>query len=598
MFETILGIILLALPFLAVNLFSDKKKGFIYVLFFSLLFQTALAITTQFFGVFYYNVVMCCTLFADIIVLFVCFLIKIKNRQKFVFNFQKIDWVVFAVIIISFLTLFQVHYNYTGKINLATDQVVSYHEVEHMKYVYPYFSDEWYAVSLIEGSINSHSLPIKNILTNNTPFLNLELFFHSFLAEIFVILNLNVLTQYTLVSNFINTLIIVLIYIFLRISKVSALASGVSSLLALYIACGANLPGLWHLIPFTLGIVIFLISACFMEFNDVKMAIASMLLASFFYPPLIPFFAIAILGFLFFKINLTKQNIFRIVIGLILLFIFSVLGFYALSASPLQEMVNYIISRLFFTSFVAPSITQLYFYRVIPLPVILFAIIGLYFIYKNKKWIFAELTLCAMMWLFYSLTVNRFFIEYERMVIFTSIIAVIISGFGLKFIEDEIKKEFQKKGEDFLKITEISIIFIFLLLVPYYTQGRNWGNFILVNPSNNVISYPKSPANNYLTEDDLRVFKDIKGKKFLSISWKGTVIGVATGNYPVVSKAGTISIGQEITIDDFLNSDCAGKTYIARLTKVEYVYMPAFECVEFQKIDESQEGLVLYKVVF
>jgi len=595
MFETILGIILLTLPFLVINLFSDKKRGFIYVLFFWLIFQTALAVTTQFFGVFYYNVVLCCTLFADIIILFAYFLIRIKNKQKLVFNFKKIDWVVLAVIIISFLTLLQVHYNYTGKINLATDQVVSYHEAENMKYVYPYFSDEWYAVSLIEGSINFHSLPIKNILTN-TPFLNLELFFHSLLAGIFLILKLDVLTQYTLVSIFINTLIIALIYVFLRISNVSRLASGVCSLFTLYIACGANLPGLWHLIPFTLGIVIFLISICFMEFNSVKMAVASMGLACFFYPPLIPFFTVAVLGFLFFRIKPTKQNIFKIAIGLILLFILSVLGFYALLASPLKDLVNYIVSRIFFTSFVAPSITQLYFYRVIPLPAVIFATMGLYFTYKNKKWIFTELIFCAVVWFFYSLTVNRFFIEYERMVIFVSIIAVIISGFGLKFIEEEIKKEFQKKGEDFLKIAEISVIFIFLLLVPYYTQGTNWKNFILINPNNNIISYPKSPANNYLTTDDLRIFKDIKNKKFLSISWKGTVIGVATGNYPVVSKAGTISIGREITIDDFLNSDCAGKTYIARLTGVEYVYMPKFDCLGFKEMDKSEEGLVLYKV--
>jgi len=595
MFETILGIILLVLPFLAVNLFSDKKRGFIYVLFFSLLFQTALAITTQFFGVFYYNVVMCCTLFADIIILFAYFFNKIKNRQKFVFNFSKIDWVILAIIIISFLTLFQVHYNYTGKINLATDQVVSYHEVEHMKYVYPYFSDEWYAVSLIEGSINFHSLPIKNLLTN-TPFLNLELFFHSFLAEIFVILNLNALTQYTLVSIFINTLIIVLIYIFLRVSKVSNSAAGISSLLALYIACGANLPGLWHLIPFTLGIVIFLISACFMEFNDVKMAIASMLLASFFYPPLIPFFAIAVLGFLVFKINLTRQNIFRIAIGLILLFIFCVLGFYALSASPLKELVNYIISRLFFTSFSAPYFPKINFYNVVPIWAILLAIFGIYFIYKDKKWIFSEFIFSVIAWLLCSLTIHRFFIEYERIVVFTSIIVILISGFGLKFIEEQIKKEFQEKGKGFLRITEISVIFIFLLLIPYYTQSQNWEKFVLINPGSNAMGYPRSPANNYLTDDDLRIFKDIKNKKFISLPWKGTAVGVATGNYPIVTKEGTVSVGKESWVSDFLNADCEGKTDMAKNWKLDYAYLYDFDCLNFEKIDEGQEGLVLYKV--
>lgn len=579
------------------GLFSDKKRGFIYVLFFSFLFQAVLGILTQIFGIFYYGVAVGCTLIADIILFSIYLKIRLKNKKGFLFNLNAIDWVIIIVALISFLSLYQVHYNYTGKISLATDQGVSYHEVKNMVYPYPYFSDEWYAVSLVEGSIDNHSLPLKNLL-NNSFFPNLELFFHSFLAQMILLLGLNPLLHYTVLSIFLNTLIVVLVYLFLRISNISKLTAGICSLLALYISCGANLPGLWQLIPLNLGIIIFLLSLCFMEFRDIKMVFLSIILASLFYPPLIPFYFIGLLTFLFYRIRISKEHLFEIVsrVVLSLFFIIPVL-YIALMLSPLAEMTNRIFSRIFFTSFMAPLMPQLNFYNIIPVPAFLLSVFGLYYVYKKKKRILlSELILGVIFWFFYSFTVTRFFVEYERVVIITSIIVIIISGFGLKQVEDYIALKFEKNGPRAVKLTEAVVLLAFLLLIPIYTKAENWKKLVSINPVSKEITHPKSPANNYLAQDDIRIFKNIKNKRFLSLPWKGTVVGIATNNYPILTKQGTISIGSEDVLANFLQADCQGKETIARELNLDYIYIYSFNCPGLYKIDESRENLVLYRV--
>lgn len=593
MIQLIAGIILLAIPFILIDLFSDKKKGFIYVLFFLLLFHTILAVLTQALGIFYYWLVLAITALADLILL--AFYFKVKSKDKSPFRFPKIDWILLIVIAISCSTLYQVHYNYTGKINLATDKTISYHEVENMEYVYPYFSDEWYAVLLIENSITSHSLPIKSF--GGAFFFNFEMFFHSLVAEIMLILGLNPLTQYTLVSIFANILIIVLAYLFLRISNISKPVSAICSLSVLYITCGANLPGIWNLIPVHSGILFSLIGFCFMASDNFIMAALSSLPVIFFYPPLFVFYGLALLVFSVSKFQkIIKKHVEVTIYTIIVILLALPVVYIILLISPLSDFTKYIFSRVFYTSFYGPNITSINFYNIIPWPIILLALVGLPQVFKTKKWLFSVFLLGAIFWFFYSFTINRFVIEYERVVFFASIIIAIISGFGLACLEGYLKQKYKNFIPILLKYAEIIAIIIFLGLIPFYTQRENWATITLENIFNGAKSYPKAPANNYLTEDDLRIFKDIKNKKFLSIPWKGTVIGVATENYPILTKQGTISIGDEKTVDIFLSSNCDGKKNIVKKNKIDYVYIDDFNCPGFEKIDKSKEGLILYKI--
>jgi len=397
MLNFIIGLILVAIPFVLLGLFSDKKKGFIIILFFLLLFHTFLAVLTQALGIFYYWLIISISALADFALLIFYF-----YKKKPAFRIPKIDWVLLLVMAIAALTLYQVHYNYTGKINLTTDRVVQYHEVKNMKYIFPYFSDEWYAVSLIKHSINSHALPLRDNLNNNF-FFNLEMFFHSLIAEIMLVLDSDPLTQYILISMFFNILIIVLVYLFLRINNISKLVSAIASLSVLYITCGANLPGIWHLIPVHLGIIFSLIGFCFLASNSIFMAILSLFLVFLFYPPLILFLGLGVLAFLFEKFFKEKRNLFKIIsYSLIALFLLIPVTYIILMLSPMAGFIDYIFSRVFYVSFYGPNLTNINFYNIIPWPIILLALIGLPFVFKQKKWLFYVFLLGVCFWFFYS----------------------------------------------------------------------------------------------------------------------------------------------------------------------------------------------------
>ena len=293
-----------------------------------------------------------------------------------------------------------------------------------------------------------------------------------------------------------------------------------------------------------------------------------------------------------------------------------------------MEIFNYI----FYRSFTGNFIPQFYFYNIIPWPAIFFSAIGIYFVFKNKKWLLYQLVLGIIFWIFYSFSSLRIIIGYERVVFFTSIIVVLISAFGLEEIKKVIFLSLRGRSEAtdvaiqsyrlprrpykifdllaprndsseivsfWLAMTlQIIVILLFVLAIPFYTQNQNWEKLILKNPIIKANSIPMPPANNYLTQEDLELFKNIKQKRFLSAPWKGTVIGTATNNYPVITKGGTITMSSDNPdlYNQFLNFECEKKGRIAKEKNIDYIYSRAFSCQNFQEINKSSEGFVLYKV--
>ena len=102
------------------------------------------------------------------------------------------------------------------------------------------------------------------------------------------------------------------------------------------------------------------------------------------------------------------------------------------------------------------------------------------------------------------------------------------------------------------------------------------------------------PASEYLTADDLFIFKKINKTNFLSLPWKGLTIGSATENYPLETKPSFIT-NKKLSYPVFIGSNCDAKKDLAISHRISYVYSSAFTCPNFQEYAVSRENLHLYK---
>ena len=595
MIQTVLGLVLLASPFLLINKFEEKKLGFCHILSFVIVLQLFIAVITQAFQIFTYPIIL-----AINTIIFFAVIAKTDFRkilQGLRPNLRKVDWVLILVLIIGFIHLFSVHYNYSGEITTAT---TPYQEVENMQYPYPYFSDEWYAVASIQDSINSHSLPLRNpLMSYDSPFLNLELPFHSFLSEVFLLLRINPLIYYTILTIFINLLILVLIYLFLMQSSVGRFPAAIASLSALYITNGANLPGIWDLLPLNLGIISMLLGFIFITANAKKMMLFMALITLLFYPPLFVFYTLGVFSF----VGASKILSYREkILTILYYFLFVILSgimvsvFYFLAKGQLSNFFHYIFfSKIFYPALTKNAIPQYLIWNIIPIPILILSALGIFSVIKKKIWLVSILFLGIIYWILYSFVTFRFIIEYERVVVFTAILIIILAGFGLSCLIKALKRTNFFQKNNIMNYIQVGALILFLVFSFNYTKRDNWKELKLVFKTGKII-LPAAPANNYLHPDDLRLFKTIKNQRFLSLPWKGTVIGVATDNYPMCTKPGTISINQELFFD-FINSDCNRKYEIANSYHINYIYSPRFNCPNFKFIDKSSEELYLYKFI-
>ena len=530
MIKTLIGIVLFLIPFLWILKFRYWKLGFFYVLSFMIGFELVVALITQLFGIFNYGVVLGLHILLAGFVLF-------KTDWSLVekcFKKIRVDWVFLFVVLILILSLFSVHYDYTGVVTSTTE---SYSSVENLEYSYPYFSDEWSAVALTKYSIDSGKLPLKNPLWHNVRFPNFEFAFHSFASELIVLFDLDPVTQYPVLSLFFGLIICLLVYFLLRFNGIGKFGSAIAALSLIYIVNGANLPGLWTFIPLIMGLICMLLGLIFISVNDKKAVLGISVLILLFYPPLFVIFSGALLFYLGFKNkrSFKKNFLFYLLvcIGVTIL----LAGFVLLAGLEISSLFSLIFSKLFYETFTTGAIPDFSIWKVVPVLSLFFFFWGVIRVWKEKKyWFIVSVVLGLVFWVVYSFVTKRIIIEYERVVLTTSVLVIFISGFGI----DSFFKVVQNVlGEKFRIIIFILIMLVFLIGSFSYTQREDWKELKLEFVSTGEMLEPASPANVYLNKDDLKLFEGISEKRFLSHPWKGLVIGVSTSNYPLETKTST-----------------------------------------------------------
>jgi hypothetical protein len=130
--------------------------------------------------------------------------------------------------------------------------------------------------------------------------------------------------------------------------------------------------------------------------------------------------------------------------------------------------------------------------------------------------------------------------------------------------------------------------------LPLYVE-RN-----IINPNGTIQNvpqklFPAPPVTRYLRDDDLKLFSDFSKKKFISPQWKGLVLGVTTGNYPLDSKPSMVT-NNILSYDVFNSAVCEQKQKYIDTHKIDLVYSASTTCAGFKEIGKTSENLHLYSV--
>ncbi len=554
MLMTILGLLLLLLPLLCFKL--HKALGCIVVV------QLAIGLITQLFGVFTYPVVFGLNL---VVALF------LVRKVRF-----RINWTVIAVAAILLFSFYGVHYNYTGDAVFSGQQLDT---VEGMHYPLPYASDEWYGASIAQHAIETGGLPLDQPLREDIFFINLQIAFHSLLAEVFMLLDLDVVWNFGVAVMLFSTAICLVVYALLMLFGVRPSAAIFGSLFTSYVASSGNIFTLWNVIPASVGILTLLLAYCFLVEKNTRYFFLFGFLTLIFYPP----FGVFLLPAAF--VGLSKEYRMR--------FMYVVLGsgvglfLVALLLAPrLQSAWLFVWNKVYYLSYTPIGIAYLFPWVIIP-PLCLVFVLFSYGELKKRTWFMYTLGVGLAYWLVYHFTIQFFIISQERVVYVAAVLLVIACSLGFHRLSNLWKK--------YDRYVVVGLLLLFAVFSFTYTEDDRFRDMPLIAHENgNVYRYVPGPtASAYFDDSDADLFSTLEPSVFLSDPWKSTVISIALGHTPTTLKSGTFGYKEE-KYPYFLNQNCDGKKKILDRDDIAYVYGAPEECSFLRLIGISDEGYHLY----
>ena len=583
-FILVSGIILFIFPFSLVFLFPNRLKGVLVASIFLLGFAIIVPVLTQVLHIFGYFSVCSSYVVLDVIVLFL-----FLKKQRYLSNIKFSIPFIIALAIVSF-ELTSLHYWHTGQVQTLDGTTV----VVDDSYAYPIFSDEWVEAATASYSIHTQALPIRNPLAENTPMPNLLLPFDSLLAGLFVLFGLSPISNFAILAIAFGVAISMSVYAAARCFGVGRFASVIAFLSIPFIVNGANLPGVWFLLPYIASAAPFFLMLACLGKKEYKLAGVAAFISLLLYPPFAIFILPATIASAFF----TKK------LGLMSwpFAVAAILGMVFLILEQDSSAAFSFIQKAIFHFNLDPGIPSYAMWNVIPIFIIPFIFIGFAdLLYRKIFTIIAPVLIGIVYWILYAFYPNVVIIEYPRIVVITSLVLILVAAFGFdllfRYLARYCSSKYLSSNVYAMKrMGAVIVIAIFAFAALRYPFGQEWQTFSIPVKAGNGTQFiiPNLPLNHYLAPDDLAIWQGISGKNFTAPPWKGLVIGAATHNYPLESKPSVITMSI-MPYAKFMAADCPGKDALAGQYSISYAYSMAFKCSNFVELGQSSEGLHLYE---
>ena len=423
---TFLGIIIFIITFIFTKLFKDRTVGFLTIFTASSLVHLIVALITQSLKIFNYSTIITIYILIDFIVLSF-YLFKFKNKKVAAEGVSRKDRFNKVLILVAFIVVFtnlwSVHFNFSGVVNTYTGE----HKVEPSAYIYPYFSDEWAAISFVNYTIGSQSLPSVNPLSGVGDWKNPLVPYFSFLSDIFIFFGLDPLNDFALVTLLVGLVICFVFFILLSSLGVDKRVSAITILTIPYITNGGNLPGIWFLIPMIFSLIFYIISLIAFKKEDQKLLFLPSLMCLCLYPPFIAFVFPTLLALLFRKKDWNWKKIILIFVSVLVAFIIA--GLIVFNSLSPQYILETLRGYLFRSNLVG-GVLFFPIWIVLPIFVLPLALLGLYPAFKKKLYfLLLPLFVGLTYWFCYIDTEKVLIIDFPRVVVITSFLILILGLF-------------------------------------------------------------------------------------------------------------------------------------------------------------------------